>query len=56
MIHTFGGTRADLAAALRLAETGRVHARVQTFRLDDAEHALQELEAGRVLGRAVLVP
>jgi propanol-preferring alcohol dehydrogenase len=56
MIHTFGGTRADLAAALKLAETGRVRARVQTFALDDASHALQELEAGRVLGRAVLVP
>ena len=57
MIHTFGGTRADLAAALRLAETGRVHARVQTFPLADAARALiVELEAGRVLGRAVPVP
>ncbi len=56
MMHTFGGTRADLAATLRLAESGQVHARVQTFALEDAGHALQELEAGRVLGRAVLVP
>ena len=56
MIHTFGGTRADLAAALRLAETGRVHARVQTFALEDAGRAIDELAAGRVLGRAVLVP
>jgi propanol-preferring alcohol dehydrogenase len=56
MIHTFGGTRADLAAVLKLAETGRVHARVQSFRLADAGRAFAELEAGRVLGRAVLVP
>ena len=56
MIHTLGGTRADLVAALRLAETGRVHARTQTFSLEDAGHAIDELAAGRVLGRAVLVP
>jgi alcohol dehydrogenase, propanol-preferring len=56
MIHTFGGTRADLAAALRLAETGRVQAHVQTFALEDAGRAIDELAAGRVLGRAVLVP
>ena len=56
MIHTMGGTRADLATALRLAETGRVHAHTQTFSLGDAGRALSELEAGRVLGRAGLVP
>jgi propanol-preferring alcohol dehydrogenase len=56
MIHTLGGTRADLVAALRLAETGRVHVHTQTFSLDDAGLALAELEAGRVLGRAVLQP
>jgi propanol-preferring alcohol dehydrogenase len=56
MLHTLGGTRADLAAVLRLAETGRVHVRTQMFSLDDAGLALEKLEAGRVLGRAVLVP
>jgi alcohol dehydrogenase, propanol-preferring len=56
MVHTFGGTRADLKAALRLAESGRIHARVQSVPLQEAADALRELEAGRVLGRAVLVP
>jgi D-arabinose 1-dehydrogenase-like Zn-dependent alcohol dehydrogenase len=56
MMHTLGGTRADLAAALRLAATGRVHVHTELFSLDDAGLALEELAAGRVLGRAVLVP
>ena len=56
MMHTLGGTRGDLEAVLRLAETGHVHVHTQTFALDDAGLALAELEAGRVLGRAVLVP
>ena len=41
MVHTFGGTRDDLVRALALAEAGRV---------------LEDLGAGKVLGRAVLVP
>jgi len=56
MVHTFGGTRADLAEALALAEAGRVHTTVQAFGLEDAGMALADLEAGRVLGRAVIVP
>jgi D-arabinose 1-dehydrogenase-like Zn-dependent alcohol dehydrogenase len=56
MIHTFGGTRRDLTEALALAEAGRVRLRTQTFRLEDAGRAMAELDAGRVLGRAVLVP
>lgn len=56
MMHTLGGSRADLAAALRLAESGRVYAHTRTFSLDAAGLALEELEAGRVPGRAVLVP
>jgi alcohol dehydrogenase, propanol-preferring len=56
MVHTFGGTRADLAGALALAAEGRVRTRVQPFPLAEADRALAELAAGRVLGRAVLVP
>jgi alcohol dehydrogenase, propanol-preferring len=54
--HTFGGTRADLAAALALAESGRIQTRVQAFGLSEAGRALSELEAGRLLGRAVITP
>jgi propanol-preferring alcohol dehydrogenase len=56
ILHTFGGTRADLVRALALAEAGRVRTRVQSFGLHEAAHALTELEAGRVLGRAVIAP
>jgi alcohol dehydrogenase, propanol-preferring len=56
MVHTFGGTRADLVQALALAEAGHVHSTVQAFGLEEAGRALAELEGGRVLGRAVVVP
>jgi propanol-preferring alcohol dehydrogenase len=56
MVHTFGGTKADLVKALALAEQGAVRAHVQTFTLEQAAQALAELEAGRLLGRAVIVP
>ena len=56
MIHTFGGTRADLRRALALAAAGRVQSHVETFGLEDAGRALTDLGAGRVLGRAVIVP
>jgi propanol-preferring alcohol dehydrogenase len=56
MIHTFGGAKPDLVKALALAEQGAVRAHVQTFALEEAGQALAELEAGRLLGRAVIVP
>jgi alcohol dehydrogenase, propanol-preferring len=56
MVHTFGGTRADLARTLELAADGRAHSEVQAFGLEDAGRALAELEARRILGRAVVVP
>jgi propanol-preferring alcohol dehydrogenase len=56
MVHTFGGTRDDLVRALALAEAGRVHTHVETYELAAAGRALADLDAGKVLGRAVLVP
>jgi propanol-preferring alcohol dehydrogenase len=56
MIHTFAGTRDDLIETLALAKESRIDSRVQTFGLEDAGRALAELEAGRVLGRAVITP
>jgi propanol-preferring alcohol dehydrogenase len=56
ILHTFGGTREDLIGALALAEAGRVRTRVERFALRDVERAFDELEAGRILGRAVLEP
>jgi alcohol dehydrogenase, propanol-preferring len=56
MVHTFGGTRDDLVQALALAEAGRVSTRVEVSELAAAPRVLADLDAGNVLGRAVLVP
>lgn len=56
MVHTFGGTRTDLVRALALAEAGRVRTHVEVHDLDSAGKVLADLDAGKVLGRAVLVP
>ena len=55
IVHTFGGTRDDLVRALALAEAGRVRTHVEVFELTAARRVLADLEAGNVLGRAVLV-
>ena len=56
MVHTFGGSRDDLVRALALAEAGRVRTHVEVHELAAAGRVLAELAAGKVLGRAVLVP
>jgi alcohol dehydrogenase, propanol-preferring len=55
IVHTFGGTRDDLARALALAEAGRVRTHVEVFELTAAGRVLADLASGKVLGRAVLV-
>ena len=55
-MHTFGGTRDDLARALALAESGMVRRHVEVHDLDSAGQILADLDAGNVIGRAVLVP
>jgi len=56
LLHTFGGSRADLADALALAHEGRVRSHVRPFALAEAAAAMAALDAGTVLGRAVLIP
>jgi alcohol dehydrogenase, propanol-preferring len=56
MVHTFGGTRNDLVQALGLAEAGRIRTHVEAYELGAAGRVLADLDAGKVLGRAVLVP
>ena len=47
-------TRADGEAFLRLAPQVPVRTEVQTFPLTEANRALENLRAGRILGAAVL--
>ena len=56
IVHTFGGTREDLMQALALAEAGRVQTHVEAYDLEAAGQVLADLDAGNVVGRAVLVP
>ncbi len=50
------GTYAELVELMALAEGGLVHLTNKEYRLSDANVALHDLHAGRVQGRAVLVP
>ena len=50
------GTYNDLAELMALAEGGRVTLHTRTYPLDSAEEAFADLDAGRVRGRAILVP
>jgi NAD+-dependent secondary alcohol dehydrogenase Adh1 len=50
------GTYNDLAELMVLAQAGRVTLHTKTYPLDAAVDAIQDLDAGRVRGRAILVP
>lgn len=53
---TYAGTRSDQRAVLQLAEQGHLHVQTQQYALEDGAKAFADLEAGTVLGRAILVP
>jgi len=50
------GTYNDLAELMALAQAGRVALHTRTYPLTAAAEALADLDAGRVRGRAILVP
>jgi NAD+-dependent secondary alcohol dehydrogenase Adh1 len=50
------GTYNDLAELMSLAQDGKVTLHTRTYPLDAAPDALADLDAGRVRGRAILVP
>jgi NAD+-dependent secondary alcohol dehydrogenase Adh1 len=50
------GTYNDLAELMVLAEAGKVTLHTKVYPLDAAVDALQDLDAGNVRGRAILVP
>ncbi|SOD72151.1 propanol-preferring alcohol dehydrogenase [Jatrophihabitans sp. GAS493] len=53
---SYGGTRTDQRQVLELAQTGRVTVETTQYALADGIRAFDDLEAGKVRGRAVLVP
>ncbi|MFC4116657.1 NAD(P)-dependent alcohol dehydrogenase [Nonomuraea zeae] len=50
------GTYRDLCELMVLAQAGKVTLHTKTYPLDAAAEAFQDLDAGRVRGRAILVP
>lgn len=52
----YWGSRSELIEVLELAHRGQVSVEIQTFSLDEAPHAYELLEQGRIRGRAVVVP
>jgi NAD+-dependent secondary alcohol dehydrogenase Adh1 len=50
------GTYNDLAELMVLAQAGKVTLHTKTYPLDSALEALDDLDNGRVRGRAILVP
>lgn len=56
LMKPYSGSYRDLAEVIALAQAGRLSASIQRFGLDDAASAFDLLEAGKVNGRAVLIP
>ncbi len=50
------GTYNDLAELMVLAQAGKITLHTRTYPISAAAEALQDLDAGRVRGRAILVP
>ncbi|MDQ3591609.1 MAG: zinc-binding dehydrogenase, partial [Actinomycetota bacterium] len=50
------GTYNELAELMVLAQSGKVTLHTSTYPLDAAAEALADLHAGKVRGRAILVP
>lgn len=53
---SYGGTKSDLISAVALAQAGKVAVEIETFDLADGREAMEKLDSGGILGRAVLIP
>lgn len=56
ILTSVGNRRAELIEALDMAARGRLRSTVTTRPLEEAPRVLEELRAGQVVGRAILVP
>ncbi len=50
------GNYSELVELMELADRGKVHLATAQYKLSNANQALHDLNAGKVKGRAVLVP
>jgi len=56
MLTTLGGSMAELAEVVALAESGRLKPHTTKYKLDQAAEVFQKLHEGKISGRAVLIP
>ncbi|WP_129842646.1 NAD(P)-dependent alcohol dehydrogenase [Streptomyces sp. RFCAC02] len=52
----YWGSRGELREVLELARTGDIEVHVETYGIDDAPAAYERLHAGKINGRAVILP
>jgi propanol-preferring alcohol dehydrogenase len=53
---TYWGSRPELIEVIELARTGKIRAHVHEFRLTDAASVYDQMRAGALSGRAVVIP
>ena len=53
---TYWGSVTELYEVVALAEAGKIRAHVERYSLDDAAKAYEDMAAGTLHGRAVIVP
>lgn len=53
---TFGGSKLELMELISMAETGQIRPHVSNYSLDEVEQAFELLKAGKIRGRAIIVP
>jgi propanol-preferring alcohol dehydrogenase len=51
----YGGTYQDLHDLVALAQTGQININLVRYNFDEALRAFNDLEAGKISGRAVVV-
>lgn len=56
LVSTLGGSTAELAEVVALAEAGRIEPQIERFRLDQIGEVYEKLEKGQIAGRAVIIP
>ena len=53
---TFGGSKLELMHLVALAEAGKIHSEITRYDLSDVQAAVDDLRAGKIVGRAVVIP
>lgn len=54
--HSYGGARADQRQVIELARQGKITVEATPYPLADGLRAFEDLDAGKLMGRAILVP